>query len=103
MAVFNVSDGVAHRLNEAIDQRSTKRGARRRLNATSRYEAVFQRMQKLLRPMCAALCGLRFCQCAGHAYVHVGKPALVTLGVFFEQYFFADCLCCQRRGRVNGG
>ncbi|MNT15535.1 hypothetical protein D3C72_1505930 [compost metagenome] len=90
---------IAHRLHEAVDQRGLDAGARRRVDASGRHEAVFLRPQEARAPGLALVLGFGLGQRARHALPDIGNAALFALGVFFDQDFGGDFL--RRHGTAN--
>ncbi len=102
VAVFIVTDRVADRLHEAVDQRRLQSRARRRLDAAGRDEAAAQRLEKTRFPMCALVVAFGLRERAGDAAQHVVDGLLVALGVFVAQHLGADGLRRQFSGGATG-
>jgi hypothetical protein len=84
VAVFDVGNGVTHRLHKTVDQRGGQIGAGGRLNATGWEKTGFQRFKKLVFPERLLLGGLDLGKCLGNAPIDVGDGFFVALAVFLK-------------------
>ncbi len=96
LAVDDLGDRIADRLDEAVDERCREARPGGGIDAPGGNESILLSLQELRFPVCALVVGLDRGQRAGNATADVLDRAFAALRVFLDQHLGADLLF--RRG-----
>jgi hypothetical protein len=102
-AVDHFGDRVAHRLDEAVDQRGRERGTGGGIDAACGDEALHLGFEEALFPVGAAFLGFSLSQSPGDALPDFLDGALAALGVFLQEDLAGDLLGGEGGRRLDVG